>query len=115
MPPPIVIALALICITMTSCGESDVARVGQIGMSPSREWPDRIACPESLNTCEGRDLILAFTVNVPRETVVNAATAGSEAHVLCRWSVTRPDRCETIGPTGTLMTGEAAIYALPAG
>lgn len=109
----------ILVLTQVSCGSNDTGSdtdVIRLGDAPTHEWPAALSCPESLATlCAGRDLVLVGTVNLARRSVVSGATLGTEAHVLCRWPLANTAACVAIGPRGTEVKGEAAVYSLPGG
>lgn len=113
------VVLLMLGVVFTGCGgssnsASEESEVIQLGEPATYEWPAHLSCPASLSAlCSDSDLVLVGTVNLGTEAVVNAATFGTNAHIVCRWPVEGAESCEQIGSTGATVIGEAAIYGTP--
>ena len=94
-------------LCLTAC-QGDVIRIGQ---PPTRDWPETMSCPSSVQSvCSDRSLRLRQTINEPRGTMYGIASK-NEVFVLCRWQQPAPQpECETIPPTGAEVIGEATVY-----
>lgn len=105
----------LLGIGFMGCGGdrpgNDAQRVIELGKPATYDWPASISCPSYLSAvCSRSDLVLVGTVNLGREVVVNTATVGTNAHVICRWPVGEAKSCERIGSRGATVKEEVGIY-----
>lgn len=108
------VLLVVVVMVLTACGDNEASEVEQLGDPPTLDWPRQLSCPASLQSvCNGKELQLVTTVNVSRETIVNAATSASATHVLCVPPISEEGACNAIPSKGASVTGEAAIYAVP--
>jgi hypothetical protein len=108
------LATSLLSVTATSasCGGETSSTPLQLGDPPSVSWPPTLSCPTSLAAlCDTEDLALVGTVNLDRPSAITAITFGTRANVVCRWPLGE-SACEEIGPSGSVVDGEAGVYAV---
>ena len=102
-------ALAALPLGLAGCGVGDPA---QVGLEPTRGWPDEAECPPSLAAvCVGKRLTLFSTINEPSGTTYGISSSNEDTFVICRWPVdAAAATCEQVPPTGAQVIGEAAVY-----
>jgi hypothetical protein len=102
-------ALAALLLGLSGCGLGDPT---QVGLEPTRDWPDETECPPTLAAvCGSKRLTIVSTINEPQGTTYGISSSNEDVFVVCRWPAgAQAATCEEIPPAGARVVGEAAVY-----